>query len=77
MQYMLIPILLLKSQDTLHTYTGERNPKILSYNIFLYKLSGLMLQISGSEEFSVNAHAYAYVHSRVILSVELEWMLLL
>ena len=31
--YMLIPILLLKSQHTLHTYSGERNPKILSYNI--------------------------------------------
>ena len=38
--YMLIPILLLKSQHTLHTYSGEQNPKILSYNSFLYNLSG-------------------------------------
>ena len=37
---MLIPILLLKSQHTLHTYSGEQNPKILSYNSFLYNLSG-------------------------------------
>ena len=39
MRYMLILILLLKSQHTLHTYSGEGNPKILSYNIFLYNLS--------------------------------------
>ena len=38
-RYMLIPILLLKSQYTLHTYSGEQNPKVLSYNIFLYNLS--------------------------------------
>ena len=49
MGYMLIPILLLKSQLTLHTYSGEQNPKILSYNIFLYNLSGLVFQISSSQ----------------------------
>ena len=47
-RYMLIPILLLKSQHTLHTYFGEQNEKLNSYNIFRYNLSGLTFQISSS-----------------------------
>ena len=45
---MLIPILHLKSQHTLHTYFGEQNEKLNSYNIFRYNLSGLTFQISSS-----------------------------